>query len=311
VGTLALVQCTLTGNSCGGGSGGAIHNNGILALTHCTVSSNNASLFAGGIYRGGTSVTLTNSIVAGNLGNNSPLDGADLRGPTTITYIGANIVQSVAGTGGVSGPAATNAAPLLAPLGNYGGPTQTRALLPGSPARNAATVLAQPITSDQRGFPIIGTPDIGAYEAGTTTNYNAWAYETLPAAAIYTFTADQENDGHKNGLEYATRTDPLAANANPFGQPTKVTLQPGDVPAYQFSFPYRPGATDLRYIVYRSPDLTTWTEIYRADLITLPNVVTETGSVTGDENAGTQIITITDPGFTLPACFWKLIVEKP
>ena len=87
----------------------------------------------------------------------------------TYTRIGANIVQSVDGTLNDSGPDAITAAPLLAPLGNYGGPTQTMALQPGSPARNTATVLAPAITSDQRGFPIVGIPDIGAYEAGTLT----------------------------------------------------------------------------------------------------------------------------------------------
>ena len=55
------------------------------------------------------------------------------------------------------------------------------ALLPGSPARNAAT--GSTVTSDQRGFPIVGTPDIGAYEAGTFTNYNAYIWETLPVTA--------------------------------------------------------------------------------------------------------------------------------
>ena len=260
VGTLALVQCTLTGNSCGGGSGGAIHNNGILALTHCTVSSNNASLFAGGIYRGGTSVTLANSIVAGNLGNNSPLDGADLRGPTTITYIGANIVQSVAGTGGVSGPAATNAAPLLAPLGNYGGPTQTVALLPGSPARNAA--VGSTATSDQRGFPVIGTPDIGAYEAGTLTDFDAWAYETLPASATlaqHAPTFDLDGDGRTNLLEYAALSAGDVPNG---GTPLALTRNPAGTEA-TVSFPTRFNAPDIRYTIERSTALTgLWTTVF-------------------------------------------------
>ena len=77
------------------------------------------------------------SIVAGNV-------GGDLDGTGTTT-----------GTGNI-----TTGDPLLAPLGDYGGPTQTMALQPGSPARNAAT--GRSTTADQRGFPIVGTPDIGA-----------------------------------------------------------------------------------------------------------------------------------------------------
>ena len=54
----------------------------------------------------------------------------------------------------------------LGPLANNGGPTLTHALLPGSPAINAADAGASPAT-DQRGVrrPQGAGPDIGAYEA--------------------------------------------------------------------------------------------------------------------------------------------------
>jgi hypothetical protein len=51
----------------------------------------------------------------------------------------------------------------LAPLANYGGPTLTHALLPGSPALDAAAG-AQAV--DQRGTPRAATRDIGAFESG-------------------------------------------------------------------------------------------------------------------------------------------------
>jgi len=55
--------------------------------------------------------------------------------------------------------------PGLAPLGNYGGPTPTMALLPGSPAIDAGDPNSFPAT-DQRGYPrpIGSAPDIGAFE---------------------------------------------------------------------------------------------------------------------------------------------------
>jgi hypothetical protein len=57
--------------------------------------------------------------------------------------------------------------PRLKPLAYNGGPTQTHALAPGSPALNAGDNADAPAT-DQRGHPRIsgGTIDIGAYEAG-------------------------------------------------------------------------------------------------------------------------------------------------
>ena len=58
---------------------------------------------------------------------------------------------------------------MLAPLGDYSGPTQTHALLPGSPAINASfTALGvEDPTTDQRGVDRLVGPagDIGAYES--------------------------------------------------------------------------------------------------------------------------------------------------
>ncbi len=57
--------------------------------------------------------------------------------------------------------------PKLAPLDDNGGPTLTMALLPGSPAIDAADPAAAPAT-DQRGIarPVGPAPDIGAFEYG-------------------------------------------------------------------------------------------------------------------------------------------------
>ena len=55
--------------------------------------------------------------------------------------------------------------PVLAPLGNYGGPTQTMALLPGSPAIDAGTSGPGIPATDQRGLGRVGAVDIGAFES--------------------------------------------------------------------------------------------------------------------------------------------------
>ena len=72
--------------------------------------------------------------------------------------------------------------PLLGPLGDYGGPTLTMPLLPGSPAIGAGTTAAAPAT-DQRGEPRSGHVDGGAFQsqgftltpvAGSTPQSAGW-----------------------------------------------------------------------------------------------------------------------------------------
>ncbi len=171
VGTLTLTQCTVAGNTSAAGSGGGMRSGGgRLNLAHCTISGNTAPTTGnGGIFIGGDGSTITrvqNCIIA----RNTTRDVENLSDAyVPFTSLGHNIV----GTG--SAVAEFNAAgdiinnaPQLAALANNGGPTQTHALLANSPARNAAAELVPAITSDQRGFAIVGVPDIGAFEFPNT-----------------------------------------------------------------------------------------------------------------------------------------------
>lgn len=181
----AVVRSTLTGNSAGGG--GAIQFVTGLFLAHCTIVGNRANA-GGGLF----SPTLGRvdclfSIVTGNVPN-------DLGTSPAFFFSTKSLLQGE---------------PLLAPLDDYGGPTKTMALLPGSPAREAAT--DSPSTGDQRGFEIVGTPDIGAYEAGTDSNFNAFISEHLPAgatAAEHAPAFDFDGDGADNVSEWLALTDP-------------------------------------------------------------------------------------------------------
>jgi hypothetical protein len=77
---------------------------------------------------------------------------------------------------------------LLAPLGDYGGPTSTRPPLPGSPAIEGAVVAPGNPNTDQRGAlrPNGLLPDIGAVEA--------YAFSLLPLI-------DTDGDGIDDRLE--------------------------------------------------------------------------------------------------------------
>jgi len=170
-GTLGVNNSTISGNTVSGGAngftseGGGIANSGTLKINNSTLSANGAN-FGGGIYNGNTT-TLQNSIVANNSsgGNCSGIvisHGYNLSSDNTCNFTG---------TGDLN-----NTNPLLGPLQNNGGPTQTMALASGSPAIEAGNPNGctdsggHLLTTDQRGQPrpdkedSVGC-DMGAYES--------------------------------------------------------------------------------------------------------------------------------------------------
>jgi fibronectin-binding autotransporter adhesin len=160
-------DCTFTGNSAY--LGGAIENEfGADILDNCTISGNSANI-AGGVQAFGTTI-LTDTIVAGNTTTNG---ASDIKGSISGSY---NLIGT-GGAGGLTNGAdhnivLTSLAKLgLAPLGPYGGPTQTMAILPGSAAIGKGTG-TDAVTTDQRGLPLDSPPDIGAFQSQSTLTVN-------------------------------------------------------------------------------------------------------------------------------------------
>ena len=160
-GTVTVTNSTLSGNSAEYGAG--IDNSGTVTVTNSTLAGNSVQDAGGGINNGGT-VTLANTIVAGNT---NPSGASDLSGTS------ASGSFNLIGTGGAGGLqngvngniVLTSLTGLdLAPLGDYGGPTQTIALLPGSPAAGAGNEADTGVNTDQRGMPLDNPPDIGAFQ---------------------------------------------------------------------------------------------------------------------------------------------------
>src|SRR5207244_1350030 len=87
--------------------------------------------------------TFINTIIAGNTASNRGPDvGGTANNPQSVTSSGNNLIGKTDGSTGwigsdLTGTIASPLNPLLSSLGNYGGPTQTLALLPGSPAIDA------------------------------------------------------------------------------------------------------------------------------------------------------------------------------
>lgn len=119
-------------------------------------------------------ITLESTLVAGN-----SVGGTMLPKDLNFEYLGVfngdnNLIGAadignfvLTGVGNLTGTSISPLNPMLGALAYNGGPTQTRALLPGSPAINAGNNLAG-FVNDQRGpgFPRVvnGMADIGAFE---------------------------------------------------------------------------------------------------------------------------------------------------
>jgi predicted outer membrane repeat protein len=180
--TVSLTNTTVSGNSLnatGSGNSGFGFGGGVAAahgtILNCTIVENVATAGGGGLIGQGTTdvIHVKNTIIAGNFVQGLGT-GVDVSG--TFVSEGHNligVVESAAtGFGAAGDQLGAPDAPLdprLGPLQNNGGPTQTHALLAGSPAIDHGSSAGGPAT-DQRGAPrplrgISGNVvDIGAFE---------------------------------------------------------------------------------------------------------------------------------------------------
>ncbi|MGB7520919.1 MAG: DUF4347 domain-containing protein [Spirulinaceae cyanobacterium] len=186
--SLTLNNSTVSGNSSivsssVGGFGGGIFSAGLRAnavtvtLNNSTISGNTATRDGGGIYNyasanSGVKLIVGNSIIADNTANRSEPDVA--RNNTSrvpITDQGNNIIgidtTGAFTTSTLVGSSSTPVDAKLQPLGDYGGSTQTHAILSDSPAFDAGSdTLATGLSTDQRGESRTSGKalDIGAFE---------------------------------------------------------------------------------------------------------------------------------------------------
>ncbi|NJL03293.1 MAG: CHAT domain-containing protein [Spirulinaceae cyanobacterium SM2_1_0] len=169
--TVTVTNSTVSGNSAGSDTGG-IFSNGGGTIRNSTITNNVADADGNGTGDGGGlrsfgTFTIENSIIAGNrdLGGQAPDLGGDFAG-SSFQF---NLLGSTAGATGLSLGAGNiiTAAPGLLPLGNYGGPTQTHALAPTSPALDSGNSSLAAGGTDQRGTGRIqgAAVDRGAYES--------------------------------------------------------------------------------------------------------------------------------------------------
>lgn len=166
-----ITNSTISGNRVLGGNGGLYSggggvniNQGLVTVTSSTISGNTAAGLntGGGIFGSYSySTTLRNTIVANNVSGGDCAHG--------IIDGGYNISSDA--SCGFSGTSLASTDPLLGPLANNGGPTQTMLPGSGSPAIDGGGSGPCATASDQRGIsrPQGTACDIGAVEVEVVT----------------------------------------------------------------------------------------------------------------------------------------------
>jgi len=204
------------------GSGGGISNSGTLTLTNSTVEGNDVNSTGGGI-KNSNSMTLLNSIIANSL------NGGDCINEGTLSSTN-NLIED----GTCSSAFSPGTDPNLGPLQDNGGPTQTYALLPGSPAIDAGTNDGCPDT-DQRGVtrPINGTCDIGAYEYQGIPTYVELFSLTATGSYHPKFNLYYADIQWETGLEIDTSHFEILKSAEPEGPYQAIRIWYYDGKYYQ------------------------------------------------------------------------------
>jgi hypothetical protein len=208
-----VTATTLSGNIASGGSGGS----GTFRGGHAGTSN------GGGLESSAGTSTVRGSIVAGNTGTIADAKGTFVSG-------GYNLIGKSDGSSGfgVTGDQlGSNAMPLDPKLGllqSNGGPTDTMALMYGSPALDQG--LSFGLTTDQRGSPrpvdtifanVVGGDgsDIGAVEmnllGGTDSNGNGMSDDFEFYFALSDPLGDADGDGLTNLDEFRAGTNPFDA----------------------------------------------------------------------------------------------------
>ena len=196
-----IVNSTISGNTANGtlateGGGGIRIQAGVnqVSITSSTITGNNAPNTASGARSGiwhetGT-LMLINTIVADNVTQDIQLDGGTLVSGG-FNLIGENTsVTGVfpAGTPNGTDYVGTDASPVdpgLQPLNDFGGPTQTHALEPGSIAIDKGNSFGW--SSDQRGYiRTIDVPGTDNAPTGDGSDIGSFEYDSAPNMSGFT-----------------------------------------------------------------------------------------------------------------------------
>ncbi|MEO7433337.1 MAG: choice-of-anchor Q domain-containing protein [Dokdonella sp.] len=165
---VSVANSTISGNVAANGIGGGFLMRwpSTIELNSATVAGNHANGGGGGVWIGIAGSLMNSSIVAGNTSSADTFANLETNAPA-IVFAGDHNLVGHSNPGIVLPDDTIKADPRLAPLASNGGPTRTRALLPGSAAIDAGTNPAGgPFDQRGSGYQRVqgAAADIGAFE---------------------------------------------------------------------------------------------------------------------------------------------------
>jgi predicted outer membrane repeat protein len=285
---------TVSGNTATIGKGGAVYvfgNGRSFQTTNTTITDNlSESSQTGGVFvEDGVDYSTRNTIISGNRNQNGA-GAQDVSG--VINSFGYNLLGSTTGNSYIGNTTGNRiGAANLAPLANYGGATETHALLPNSQAIGAGDP-NNSFNTDQRGSvrPIGGRADIGAFERNITLNPT-----TLPDGVHGVAYNKQFSATRATNLALASFTFfvvPAAGQSLPPGLTLAADGTLAGTPTQGGTFTFTVKATDA--------DGISGAALYTI-LIESPPTVSDLADVSINEDTSTDIISFTVGDADTPA----------
>jgi hypothetical protein len=174
VGSVSIETTTIAANS----GGGITASDTALTIDASTLSDNSRESGAAGanlVLGAGATATISSTIVADAVG------GPNCSGSAALTSAGHNL-ESADSCAFDQATDHASANPLLGPLADNGGPTQTMAMSPLSPALDQAVAAD---TTDQRGQPrTIDFAELGNAPGGDGTDIGAYELQVAPLPSV-------------------------------------------------------------------------------------------------------------------------------
>jgi hypothetical protein len=315
-GTIAIINSTISNNTAedrGGGISNAIGfygGPGLLTITNSTISGNRANQ-GGGVFNDqfcfynnfgalnncvSGALVLNRSLIAGNQAASGP-EIANQSNDVTVNNFN---LFGTSGNAGVTGftPGPTDVVPrfdvslgqILGPLQNNGGPTQTHALIPGSPAVDAGDPAGcrdsqgALLTTDQRGLPRDfdgnrdGTAvcDIGAYELN----------ELFPSISISDVTITEGNAGTVNATFEVKLSEPSSESVTvTFSTANRTATAGVDYVDASGTLTFNPGETTKTITVAVNAN-----DVLELDKRFVVNITSATNAIIADGQAVGTII---------------------